>query len=337
DRQVAQMTRLIDDLLDVSRITRGKIALRPQRTDLKTVLDAAVEGARPLLDARRHALHVAVPDPPPPLHGDVARLVQVFTNLLHNAGKYTDEGGRIEVAARVEPGDEASGDPGRVVVCVADNGAGIPRPMLSGIFDMFAQVDQTLDRSHGGLGIGLTLVKTLVELHGGSVSAESDGPGRGSTFRVTLPLAEKGTEPAPRPAAAPPASGRLPSRRMLVVDDMRPSARTLAMMLKGIGQETQVAHDGASALAAVEEFRPDVVLLDIAMPGMDGYEVCRRIRERPGPCPLLVALTGYGQEEDRRRAFEAGFDRHLVKPTSLDALRALLVEAGPVGGRRAAV
>jgi CheY-like chemotaxis protein/two-component sensor histidine kinase len=333
------MTRLIEDLLDVSRITRGKMTIRRDRIDLRTVIDAAIEGVRPLLDARGHSLHVAVPTPGPAVEGDEARLVQVFTNLLQNAAKYTDEGGRIELAAQVEtvPGDS----PARVVVTVTDNGSGIPAPMLSRIFDMFAQVDHTLDRSHGGLGIGLTLVKNLVELHGGTVTAESAGARRGSTFRVTLPLASADVpEPLPASPDEPPEAGPLPSLRMLVVDDMPPSARTLAIMLNGIGQETKIAHDGESALSAVDEFRPDVVLLDIAMPGMDGYEVCRRLRERfengSRLRPLLVALTGYGQEEDRRRAFEAGFDRHLVKPTSLDALKQLLADAGRVGSANGA-
>lgn len=343
DRQVIQLTRLIDDLLDVSRITRGKIKLRRQRANLKTVLDAAIESVRPLIDRRGHELRVSLVDPAPDIDGDEARLVQAFTNLLNNAAKYTDEGGKIDVTVRLET---ASPDgPQQAVIAIRDNGPGIPKTMLAHIFDMFSQVDQTLERSHGGLGIGLTLVRTLVELHGGSIEAKSDGPGKGSTFVTTLPIANgaaesvAGVPAASQVATAEPATddGNLPPLRVLVVDDMRPSARTLAMMLKGIGQQTQVVHDGVAALEAIEEFRPDIVLLDIAMPGMDGYEVCRRLRQRPGHQPMLVALTGYGQEEDRRRAFDAGFDKHLVKPTSLDALRALLGEAAPAEAHTARV
>ncbi|MGC1272850.1 MAG: ATP-binding protein [Planctomycetaceae bacterium] len=343
ERQVAQLTRLIDDLLDVSRITRGKIKLRRERANLKAVLDAAIECVRPLIDRRRHELRVSVPDPAPDVDGDEARLVQAFTNLLNNAAKYTDEGGEIEVIVRLEA--ESPDGPRQAVIAIRDNGPGIPRTMLMHIFDMFSQVDQTLERSHGGLGIGLTLVRTLVELHGGHIEAKSDGPGKGSTFVTTLPVANGtadsavGVSAASHAATAEPVAdrGNPPSLRVLVVDDMRPSARTLAMMLKGIGQQTRVVHDGVAALEAVEEFRPDIVMLDIAMPGMDGYEVCRRLRQRPGHQPMLVALTGYGQEEDRRRAFDAGFDKHLVKPTSLDALRTLLAEVRTVHPQPASV
>lgn len=330
DRQVSQLTRLIDDLLDISRITRGKITLRRERVSLKSILDAASESVRPLIDQRGHDLRLSIPESSPSVNGDKGRLVQAFTNLLNNAAKYTDEGGRIDVAVRTEP---ATGDsPDRAVVSVRDNGPGIPRAMLPRIFEMFSQIDQTLERSHGGLGIGLTLVRTLIKLHGGTIEVQSDGPGTGCTFVVALPIAEPIVETDTREtpavsAAVMPANG-LPRLKMLVVDDMRPSARTLAMMLKVIGQQTRVAHDGIAALEIIEDFRPDVVLLDIAMPGMDGYEVCRRLRQRGGHQPMLVALTGYGQEEDRRRAFNAGFDKHLVKPTSLDDLRALLQEAG---------
>jgi two-component system CheB/CheR fusion protein len=317
-RQVRQMVRLIDDLLDVSRISRGKIELRKERLDLATVVEGALEGVRPFVESRRHALTVSMPSEPVALDGDLGRLMQVFGNLVHNAAKYTGRDGHIRVAARR--------DGGEAVVSVRDDGPGIPREMLSGIFGMFTQVDRTLDRAHGGLGIGLTLVKTLVEMHGGSVEAFSEG--RGSEFVVRLPAVAEGAEPAAaRPATAEShgTTSSLLRRRVLVVDDVRPSARTLAMMLTGLGQETRTEHDGPSALAAAPVFRPDVVLLDIAMPGMDGYEVARRMRrDTNGRTAVLVALTGFGQEEDRRRAFEAGFDHHLVKPTSVDALRELL-------------
>ncbi|MDQ3330179.1 MAG: PAS domain S-box protein, partial [Planctomycetota bacterium] len=333
-RQVGQMTRLIDDLMDVSRITRGKIVLDKNPVDLKATLDAAVEGVAPIIQARKHRLTISIPDPSPRIDGDQARLVQVFSNLLTNAAKYTDEGGRIDVSAEIERG---AAD--RVAVSVADNGPGIPRPMLARIFEMFAQVDQTLNRAHGGLGIGLTLVKTLVELHGGTVEADSPGPGKGTTFTVHLPLGRHEAVCAP-PASEKPAASQsisantagpdcLPSR-VLVVDDMRPSARTMSLLLQGIGHEVRVANDGPTALDCLEEFLPDVVLLDIAMPGMNGYEVARRIRQRNCRQPLLVALTGYGREEDRAEAFEAGFDRHLVKPASLTDLKSLFETAAAV-------
>jgi CheY-like chemotaxis protein len=265
------------------------------------------------------------------VHGDAARLMQVFSNLITNAAKYTDPGGRIDIAVTLERG---TGEP--VVISVSDNGTGIPKSMLADIFQMFAQVDQTLDRAHGGLGIGLTLVKTLVELHGGTVEAESPGPGKGSTFTVTLPVLEGTTrdDAATSPEAAELGAGVAgesglvgsTSSRVLVVDDMRPSARTMQLLLQGICHDVRVANDGMSALQCLDEFEADVVLCDIAMPGMDGYEVARRIRERPCRQPMLVALTGYGREEDRAEAFAAGFDRHLVKPASLDALKSLFVD-----------
>jgi PAS domain S-box-containing protein len=339
NRQVGQMTRLIDDLMDVSRITRGKVVLDKKLISLRGALEAAIEGVTPLIQSRQHRLVVSCPEPSPRLVADQARLVQIFSNLLANAAKYTDEGGRIDVTAALERGAT-----GRVSISVADNGPGIPRPMLSRIFEMFAQVDQTLDRAHGGLGIGLTLVKTLVELHGGTVEAESPGTGMGTTITISLPLGmgePPGTpsdEESPKGAAKAAASSNATASsiaaapsRVLVVDDMRPSARTMSLLLQGIGHEVRIANDGPGALACINEFDPEVVLLDIAMPGMNGYEVARRIREREGRQPMLVALTGYGREEDRADAFEAGFDRHLVKPASLDDLKSLFDEAASIG------
>ncbi|MBA3315713.1 MAG: ATP-binding protein [Planctomycetota bacterium] len=324
-RQTQQMTRLIDDLLDVSRVSRGTVSLRLQRTDLRAVLSSAVETVRPLIESRRQSLTIEIREPCPTLQGDVVRLVQIFVNLLGNATKYTDPGGRISVTAEME-GTTAGAR--RAVVSVSDTGCGIAAEMLPHVFDMFAQADQSLDRAEGGLGIGLTLVKTLVELHNGTVEAHSAGLGAGSTFVVSLPAAEAAETPGtPLPSRS---DARLPSLKVLVVDDLRPAAKTLALMLKGIGQETTVANDGPSALSALEKFAADIVLLDIGMPNMDGYEVCRRIRatfiEREAARPAVVALTGYGQEEDRRKAFNAGFDKHLVKPTSVDELRRLLLE-----------
>lgn len=316
-RQVQQMIRLIDDLLDVSRITRGKIDLRKERLDLGVAVGAAVEALQPFIDAHRHELTVVLPSEPLSVDADLGRLVQVFGNLLNNAAKYTSPGGHVWLTV--------NRDGKTAVVSVRDDGSGIPKEMLTVIFDMFAQVDQSLGRSHGGLGIGLTLVKSLVELHDGTVEARSEGPGRGSEFIVRLPAApgdQAVAEPLPAFRRSLPVP---PSHRVLVVDDVKPSANTLALMLKGLGQESHTVYDGVSAVRAAEEFRPEVAFVDIAMPGIDGYEVARRIRQRSGHQPVLVALTGYGQQEDRRRAFEAGFDHHLVKPTSVEALRELLM------------
>jgi PAS domain S-box-containing protein len=319
DRQVRQLTRLIDDLLDISRISRGKIELRRQPLDLGTVVDGALEALRPFVDARGHALSVERPTEPVVLHGDPGRLVQVVSNLVHNAAKYTGRSGHIRVLARRE-GPEA-------VIRVRDDGPGIPAEMLPHIFDMFTQVDQTLTRSHGGLGIGLTLVKSLVEMHGGRVEAHSAGPGQGSEFAVRLPLAAGAGARAGARAegASPPEGAALPPRsRVLVVDDVRASADTLVLMLGALGQDALAAYDGLSALAAAQQFRPDVVFSDIAMPGMDGYELARHVRGL-GRRVTLVALTGYGQEEDRLRAAEAGFDHHLVKPATVEALQQVLM------------
>ena len=316
-RQVRQMVRLIDDLLDVSRITRGRIELRNAPLDLRDALHAAVESQQPFVDAQRHALSVDVPGFPLMVVADHGRLVQVFGNLLNNAAKYTPAGGHIRIAASLEGG--------QAVVRVRDDGAGIPPAMLDAIFEMFTQVDASVERAHGGLGIGLTLVKNLVELHGGRVHARSDGPGRGSEFVVTLPAVDQ-AQPATEPSHATPAPQPVPQAfRVLVVDDVEPSANTLAMMLDALGQAPRVVYDGAAALREMQDDCPDLAFIDIAMPGMDGHEVARRIREACGEAPVLVALTGYGQEEDRRRALAAGFDHHLVKPTSMDVLHALLV------------
>lgn len=318
-RQVRQMIRLIDDLLDVSRITRGKIELRRERLDLAVAIRGALEAMEPFIESHGHALRVVLPAQSLHVDADLGRLVQVFGNLLHNAAKFTERGGRIEIAARRE-GDAA-------VVRVRDNGSGIPREMLREIFEMFAQADQTLGRQHGGLGIGLTLVETLVALHDGTVEANSEGPGQGSEFIVRLPLAVDATT---GPSAVSDRDlSSLPSRRVLVVDDVQSSADTLAMMLSSIGQQPLAVYDGAAALQRWNDFAPDVAFVDIAMPGMDGYEVARRVRDLSGPTPMLVALTGFGQDEDRRRALDAGFDHHLVKPTTIDALHDLLAAGAP--------
>jgi PAS domain S-box-containing protein len=317
-RQLSQLVRLVDDLLDLSRITHNRLELRKGPVELGAVIDQAVESSRPLVESMRHELRV-VPSPGPiTLEGDAARLAQVFANLLNNSAKYTSPGGKIEVKTE-RRGKEA-------VVTVKDNGAGIPPERLDSIFEMFNQVQGSLERSQGGLGIGLTLVRRLVQMHGGSVQAESAGEGKGAEFVVRLPIHE------PRPAASPePAPAREPSaaRRILVVDDNHDSAESLAMLLSITGNQTSTAHDGAEALDAAARHRPDVVLLDIGLPTLNGYEVCRRIREEPwGKEMVLIALTGWGQDEDRRKSQEAGFDGHLVKPVNYPALMALLATLG---------
>jgi len=325
ERQVRQMTRLIDDLMDVSRITRGKIQLRQQLVDLATVVSGAVEAVQPMMESCGHHLTVAMPPGPLFVRGDVARLTQVFGNILHNAAKYSGHKGEICVDARRQDG--------QALVSVRDNGPGIPRHMLSEIFEMFRQVDGTLHRSYGGLGIGLTLVKQLVELHGGTIAAHSDGPGKGSEFIVALPvLAPDAAMQQACGSARPslPANG-MPRHRILVVDDLEASAKTLAMMLRSLGQDVSLAFDGRSAVEWAQANQPRIVFLDIGMPGMDGYEVARRIREQTDSGHVvLVALTGYGQEEDRRQAFEAGFNHHLTKPANIAAIEQLICTTPPV-------
>jgi signal transduction histidine kinase/ActR/RegA family two-component response regulator len=323
-RQLRQMTRLIDDLLDVSRISRGKISLRTERVDLRGLVTAAVDLVKPLIVANQQRLEVSLPEEPVFLQGDATRVSQVIGNVLHNAAKYTPERGEISVRLATRGA--------HAFVSIRDTGCGIPPELLVSIFEMFQQVDQTLDRAQGGLGIGLTLAKRLVEMHGGSIEANSEGPGRGSEFVISFPVdssVDSGDVPSAPIAAARP---ELPRRRILVVDDLRESALTLARMLRAIGQDVATAHDGQSALNHVSEAKPEVVFLDIAMPSMNGYEVARRIRALSEiEPPVLIALTGYGQDDDRRRAREAGFDFHLTKPTSIEQLTSILSRAnGPV-------
>lgn len=315
ERQVQQMARLVDDLLDVSRISRGRIALRMERIDLATVLNSAVDTTRPLVEKSGHQLTVAMPPDPIWLQADVTRLAQVFSNLLHNAAKYTDHGGQIRVV--VERNDTS------VLVRVIDTGIGIPRDLLPHVFDLFMQVPHVAQRSEGGLGIGLTLVQRLVDMHRGTVEAHSEGPGTGSEFRVRLPVVAEPALTTPTQAAGdvPP----LATRRILLVDDNRDAADSLAMLLRMMGHDVHTAHDGMAALSAVTTFGPEVVLLDIGLPVLNGYEVARRIREQPGGSDIeLIAVTGWGQEEDRRRSREAGFDYHITKPVELGELQKLL-------------
>jgi PAS domain S-box-containing protein len=321
-RQARHMVRQVDDLLDVSRISRGAIELRRERIELAQVVNQAVETVRPICENLQHELTVTLPPRPIAVHGDPVRLAQVVGNLLNNACKFTDRGGRIRLAIE-EDGEQA-------VIRVRDTGIGIAAGELSRIFEIFAQVDTSLERSREGLGLGLALVKSLVEMHGGSVEAKSAGIGQGSEFVVRLPLAP-GLPSAPPPAARPvPSSDKPPAtacRRVLVVDDNRDAAKSLAMLLKLMGHQVDTAHDGLEGVARAATFRADIILLDIGMPGLNGYEAARRIRQQNGhPAPKLVALTGWGQEEDRRRSAEAGFDAHLVKPVDVAALTRLVEE-----------
>jgi PAS domain S-box-containing protein len=317
DRQSHQMVRLIDDLLDVSRITRGTVELRKGRVELAQVLESAVETARPVVEELGHTLNIRLPQRPVVLEADGTRLAQVVSNLLNNAAKYMPRGGSIDLSA------ERHGT--TAVISVKDCGIGIPPEMLDRIFDMFIQVDDSLERTHGGLGIGLTLVKRLVEMHGGTVEARSDGPDRGSEFIVRLPivlgpLRESSDANGEGVASA----GR---RRILVVDDNENAAQMLGMLLKALGNEVRTAFDGLAALEMAAQFRPDVVLLDIGMPKLDGYETARRMRQEPwGRTMILAALTGWGQEEDKRRTREAGFDHHFVKPVEPAILQKFLAE-----------
>jgi signal transduction histidine kinase/ActR/RegA family two-component response regulator len=320
ERQVQHLVRLVDDLLDVSRITRGKIRLQKEAVELSTVTARALELSRPFIEARGHELTVSLPEKPVFVEADPVRLAQVLGNLLNNAAKYTEEGGRIWLTAERDR-DEA-------VLRVRDTGVGIPQEMLHAVFDLFTQVERSLDRSHGGLGIGLTLVRRLVELHGGLVQASSPGPNQGSEFEVRLPILEVMSVPEPLAVEPLPADAGS-RRRILVVDDNQDAADSLALVLRLMGHEVHVCHDGAGALAATREFRPEVVLLDIGLPEMDGYEVARRLRAAPELNDmLLVAITGYGQEQDLRRSREVGFDHHLVKPVDPAMLAALF--AAPV-------
>jgi signal transduction histidine kinase len=318
DRQVKAMARLIDDLMDVSRINQGKLDLRLERVELGKVLEEAVETARPLIDECGHALVVELPNGSAPMYADATRLAQAFLNLLNNAAKYSDRGGRIELVAT--PRND------RVEVLVRDSGIGLAPERLDSIFELFSQVESALSRSRGGLGVGLSLARRLIEMHGGTISAQSEGLGHGSQFIVELPLApqaELSAEGTPSQALDGVARGT--GTRVLVADDNVDAAATLAMLLQTLGYEVREVHDGAAAVAAVAEFRPQLAFLDIGMPGLNGYQACRQIRALPGVGGIrLVALTGWGQAEDRYAAREAGFDKHLVKPLEPSELAAVL-------------
>lgn len=328
-RQIRHMVRLVDDLLEVSRITRGKVVLRKERIDLASVMENAIETCRPLIDAAQHTLNVQLPTQPLYLMADATRLSQVFSNLLNNATKYTNPGGKIDVSAEVLQSPSAFNP--EVVVRIKDTGIGIPAELLPRVFDMFGQIEQSLDHSRGGLGIGLTLVRRLVQLHGGSVRALSDGSNQGSEFIVSLPLSVH--QDAPPPAAIEHASeDLLTPHRILLVDDNEDSATILGKLLELQGHTVEVVFDGPAALEAMPSFKPEIVLLDIGLPGMSGYDVARRIREAPESRDVvLIAQTGWGQKEDRERSREAGFDHHLVKPIDPNTLQKLLASLAHKG------
>jgi PAS domain S-box-containing protein len=322
ERQLAHMVRLIDDLLDVSRISRGKFELKRELVQVQDILDNAIETSQPLVETGRHELIVEPPAEPVWLDGDLTRLAQVVSNLLNNSAKYTPDGGRITLSAKVE-GDNA-------VIRVTDNGSGISAEMLPQVFDMFTQVDRTLDRAQGGLGIGLSLVRRLVEMHGGTIEADSPGVGLGSVFTVRLPVAAPpGTQSisgtSSRRFESSPSNS---SFRVLIVDDSDDGATSLAMLLQVWGYTVRIAHDGPQAIEAAWEFRPELVFLDISLPGMDGYEVCRRLGAEPGLSgTIFVALTGWGDDEGKKRAQDAGFAFHLVKPVDPDQIEDVLKKA----------
>jgi signal transduction histidine kinase/ActR/RegA family two-component response regulator len=315
ERLLQHLVRLVDDLLEVSRITRGLVEIRKEPLDLGTVLRTAIETSRPLVDAAKQELTIDLPTEPLCVSGDQVRLTQVFANLLNNASKYTDTGGHIWVSA--------SNVDGWAEVSVRDDGIGIPASRLPTVFDMFTQVDRSDRRAQGGLGIGLTLVKSLVSMHGGHVEAHSDGPNMGSEFIVRVPEITERTREQSDDSRSP---EQFPACRILIVDDNHDAADTLGMLLSELGATIDVAHSGPDALRALDAFHPDAVLLDIGMPGMDGYEVSRHVRSSSAHNGiLLIALTGWGQHDDRERSRRAGFDHHLVKPPDINRLRSILV------------
>lgn len=334
DRQVGQMASLLDDLLDVARIMQGKVSLKPERIALADIVECAVESSLPLIDVRRQEFDIKLPEPLFCLHGDRLRLAQVLANLLNNAAKYTGEGGCISLSVSREEGE--------AVFRVRDNGIGISPDLLPKVFDLFAQADQSLARAQGGLGLGLPLARQLAELHGGTVTGFSAGLGQGSEFTLRLPLPQGLQIPAAESTSADKSRGEAPPLRILVVDDHADTVETLAIWLRLAGHEVSSANNGATALRCAAEFRPHAVLLDIGLPGVDGYEIARELRQGGQTRQaVLIALTGYGRAEDIRQSSAAGFDRHLLKPVDAQELSALLAsiaaerdaDGGMVGGQ----
>ena len=317
ERQLLQLVRITDDLLDVARITQNKVQLRRERTDLRTVLQSAIEATRPMIDAQAHTLTVQQPDEPIWANVDFTRIAQALSNLLNNAAKYTEPGGQIAVVTSVDDNGAA--------ITVRDTGIGIPSALMPRIFDMFTQLQAHRDRTYGGLGIGLTLSRRLVQLHGGTITASSDGPGRGSAFTIRLPIETTSQKPESRSDRAQ-SERREAGSRILIAEDSEDAAEMLSLMLGIKGHEVRVAPDGEQAVALATTFEPQIAFIDIGMPRMDGFEVARRLRERLGRRVLLVALTGWGQDEDRRRSHEAGFDHHLTKPPEPEVLDELIAE-----------
>jgi CheY-like chemotaxis protein/two-component sensor histidine kinase len=318
DRQLDHMVNLVDDLLDVSRVSRGKITLKRERVTVRAVIDSALETSRPLVEAGNHRLTVTASGQPLWLDADPTRIAQVISNIVNNAAKYTPERGEIGVVA------EQVAD--RVAIRISDNGIGIPAAMQRRVFELFAQGGDATDRAQGGLGIGLSLAKKLVELHGGSIAVESDGQGRGATFTVQLPLA---SAPSGAAAGGPGPIATVAGQRVMIVDDNVDAAEMLAILLDAAGHTTHVVNDSTLAVAAAREFRPQVAFLDIGMPRVDGYELARQLRGLADlDRTVLVALTGWGAEEDRERTRKAGFDHHLTKPVPTSAIRELLADVG---------
>jgi two-component system, sensor histidine kinase len=314
ERQLRQMVRLVDDLLDVSRINTGKLAIKMGRVELKAVVNDALEVVRPFIELHGHELSIELPDRPVFLHGDATRLAQILSNLLNNAAKYTDRGGRVTLSARVE--DKT------LVVDVADTGIGLAPEMLDQVFEMFVQVDSTLERTNAGLGVGLSLARRLVELHGGTIAASSDGVGHGSRFTVRLPIV---VDPEPPTKPTPAAFISAETWRILLADDNVDFVNSIGALLSAMGHSVVITHTGPDALTAAARFCPDYAFLDIGLPQMSGYDLARGIRKLPcGPMTVMIAVTGWGQEKDRQLAFEAGFDHHLVKPVRFEQIEEIL-------------